>query len=213
MAEHGPFDTATDYFVTIASLHRGLVADGQIYPEYAKEAYLFYRLLEERVAPALGHVDSTSSFFLKHADDKGDHVLVDESYNITAVLDWQFARFAPAIEAFGPSLFTADLSNLYSNSTGLSANDNLLADAFARKGRQDLAALASSNELVRRFHFGLATGTTKSEVLGMIKAVLELMGQKDIDVATWIEREWHRDDGDGLLEKVKKPVADLEAEE
>ena len=104
-----------------------MIADGQLYPDYPKEAFVFYRLLAEVVAPELGKVESPNGFFLKHVDDKGDHFLVDDDYNITAVIDWQFARFVPAVEAFGPSLLTADLHGLYSDRTGLSADDKYIS--------------------------------------------------------------------------------------
>lgn len=33
---------------------------------------------------------------------KGTHLLIDENYNITGIIDWQFARIVPVCEAFGP---------------------------------------------------------------------------------------------------------------
>ncbi|CAH0015926.1 unnamed protein product [Clonostachys rhizophaga] len=51
-------------------------------------------------------------FWLKHMDDKGDHIrvdrglppakLVDENYNIKSIVNWQLARFVPTEEAFDP---------------------------------------------------------------------------------------------------------------
>ncbi len=29
----------------------------------------------------------TGPFYLKHFDDKGDHILIDEQYNITGIID------------------------------------------------------------------------------------------------------------------------------
>ena len=81
-----------------------------------------------------------------------------------------------------------------------------------RKGREDLAKLAAGNELVRRFHFGLSSGATLDEVRGMIKAVLDLVGNDEMDVQDWVENEWNRDNGDPRLEKVKKLVATLALE-
>lgn len=212
LGEYGPFDSIEDYFKCIAELHLGLIADGQLYPEYPKEAFVFYRLMAEVVAPELAKVASPEGFFLKHADDKGDHFLVDDNYNITAVIDWQFARFVPAVEAFGPSLLTADLHGLYSDITGLSADDRYISAALKRSGCEDLAVLAAGNELVRRFHFGLASGATLVEARGMIGAVLELFGNGEMEVQDWIENEWNRDNGDSRMKKVKKLVAKLALE-
>ncbi|KAI9899625.1 hypothetical protein N3K66_006086 [Trichothecium roseum] len=162
-----------------------LVADGQLYPEHAKEAFLFYKLLKEKVAPVLARDDEAGGeFFLKHVDDRGDHILVDEDYNIAAIIDWEFARFVGVCEAFGPSAFTADLSKVYRATVGLSRDDELLARCLEEKGSAELARYASGSELARRVHFGLASGFSKDEVLEMTKAVLILLdddGYRDVD--------------------------------
>ncbi|KAI0195835.1 hypothetical protein EV127DRAFT_160249 [Xylaria flabelliformis] len=228
LGKYGPFPNALEYFTSIAELHLDLIADGQLYPEYPKEAFLFYRLLRDRASPVLAATTTPShtgseAFFLKHVDDKGDHILVDEDYTITAVIDWQFARFVPACEAFGPSLVTADLSSLYNprgSSAGLSADDKFLAECFARKGRKDLEGLAGGSELVRRFHFGLASGLRKDEAMGMIGAVISLLEDdgktlSEVELSEWLERNWKQALAHGDVrrcEKIEKSVADIENE-
>ncbi|KAI1181315.1 hypothetical protein F4777DRAFT_585215 [Nemania sp. FL0916] len=231
LGKYGPFSTVIDYFSCIADLHLDLISDGQIYPNYPKEAFLFYRLLRDRVSPLLASNSSpsrssTDGFFLKHVDDKGDHILIDENHNITAIIDWQFARFVPACEAFGPSLMTADLQSLYGSegtSPGLSPDDVLLAECFERKGRKDLADLARGSELVRRFHFGLASGLSKEEVLRVIKAVLVLLRDDDIgqdasmeELSGWVDINWDQacDDTDTSRRKnIEKLTEEIENEE
>lgn len=139
-------------------------------------------------------------------------MLTDENYNITAVIDWQFARFVPACETFGPSLVTADLGKLYSASAGLGADDILFADSFKRKARQDLADLAGGSELVRLFHFGLASGLSRIDALGMIKAVLSLLDGEtsEKELEGWIEDEWDEATRDPRLKNVDKLIAVLE---
>ncbi|KAI2463878.1 hypothetical protein F4781DRAFT_415058 [Annulohypoxylon bovei var. microspora] len=215
LGKHGPFADPLEYFTSIADLHLDLIADGQLYPEYSKEAFLFYGLLKDRAAPALAAAPaSTDGFFLKHVDDKGDHLLVDEDYNITAIIDWQFARFVPACEAFGPSLITADLSELYGGSAGLSADDRLIAERLRQKGRDDLAELACGSDLARRYHFGLASGSPRSEAIGMIGAVLSLLGSETTEkgVDAWVEEEWSQAVSDSRREKIEKLVEVLEKE-
>ncbi|KAF4466531.1 Methylglyoxal reductase (NADPH-dependent) [Fusarium albosuccineum] len=215
LAEHGPFKSPLEYFTSIAELYMELISDGQIYPEYPKEAFIFYRLLRNRVAPLLATASTQpAGFFLKHVDDKGDHILVDEDYNITAVIDWQFARFVPACEAFGPSLFTADLGSLYSGTAGLSADDLLLAESLRNNGSEDLADTANGSELARRFHFGLASGLMKKEVLDMIGAVLSLLdGEfqvRDMEVGAWVEAEWEKSSGEQWNDKVRELAKKLD---
>jgi hypothetical protein len=39
--------------------------------------------------------------------------MVDEELNIISIIDWQMARVVPADEAFGPSLVTAVMGDIY----------------------------------------------------------------------------------------------------
>ncbi|KKZ61955.1 hypothetical protein EMCG_03574 [[Emmonsia] crescens] len=38
--------------------------------------------------------------YLKHADDKGDHILVDDDYHITVLIDWEWSYTASKAAAF-----------------------------------------------------------------------------------------------------------------
>lgn len=220
LGKHGPFADPLEYSTSIADFHLDLIADGQLYPEYPKEAFLFYRLLRDKAAPALAATVTTAessasgSFYLKHVDDKGDHLLVDEGYNITAVIDWQFARFVPACEAFGPSLFTADIGRLYSPAAGLSADDSYVVESLKRKGQNDLAGFASRGDLARQFHFGLASGLSRDEALCMIEAVLFLLDGKvpEKGLREWTEKEWCQVAGDPRREKLENLMTELERE-
>ncbi|CAH0015928.1 unnamed protein product [Clonostachys rhizophaga] len=50
---HGPYRTPLQYFVSTAERHLELIVNGQLYPEYAKEAFAFYSLLRDKAAPVL----------------------------------------------------------------------------------------------------------------------------------------------------------------
>lgn len=82
----------------------------------------------------------TERFYLKHVDDKGDHILVGEELNITGIIDWQMARVVPRPEAFGPSLVTADMNALCNGEFSLSPDDLVLADMLRRGGLYYLAS-------------------------------------------------------------------------
>ncbi|KAF5024778.1 hypothetical protein F66182_3156 [Fusarium sp. NRRL 66182] len=216
----GPFSTARQYFTSVAEAHIELIADGQLYPEYPKEACLFYKLLRDEAAPALSPVEAEAErFYLKHVDDKGDHLLVDADYNITGIIDWQFARFVPASEAFSPSLFTVDLNMLYDGIPGLSPDDKLLAANLRDLSNGDLACCRNESELARRFHFGLASGLRRNEVLRMIGAVISLLGSNggrsglpmsDGDLEAWITEEWRLSSREPWHTRVQELLRKLE---
>ncbi|CAK7230644.1 hypothetical protein SEUCBS140593_007655 [Sporothrix eucalyptigena] len=204
LSQHGPYPDALSYFSSFAEQHLDLISDGQIYPDYPLEAFVFYRLLRDRAAPVLASLSEAlplQGFFLKHVDDKGDHILVDEDFNITGIIDWQFARFVPFVEAFGPSLFTADMGNLYGGKVGLSADDKFMATLL----RKICGEAAASTELTRRFHFGLASGLSKDQVLSMLGAVLRLLNIDHKNVSEWAAEEWikAKEDNDTRWQQIK----------
>jgi hypothetical protein len=82
--------------------------------------------------------------------------LVDDNYNIKAIVNWQLARFVPAEEAFGPSLFTANIGQLYGGTPGLGIDDDVFSSMLRDTGDQGLVKFASSDELARRFQLRLA---------------------------------------------------------
>ncbi|KAI0977489.1 hypothetical protein F4678DRAFT_468639 [Xylaria arbuscula] len=191
LGKHGPFATPLEYFTSIADFHLDLIADGQLYTEYPKEAFLFYYLLRNRAAPILAASSSPGGFFLKHVDDEGYHIVLDEEDNIKAITDWQCARFVPACEAFGPSFLTVDLGAL--RNTNLTADDLSLAKCLEEKGRGDLAEFARGDALARRFHAGLGFEPWRYGAAAQIMDLIFLLGDDDMyemDLDYCIDCEW-----------------------
>lgn len=121
---YGPFETSAEYYTAWAEQYLTLIADGQLYPQFPVEAYLVYRFLQENATQLS---ETEDKFYLKHVDDKGDHLLVDEELNITGIIDWQMARVVPRREAFGLSLVSADMRALCDGDVSLSAEDIALS--------------------------------------------------------------------------------------
>lgn len=186
---YGPFKTTLDYVTSIIDQYMELIADGQLHHEHPLEAFLFYHFLRQNIDTFVAS-DIPGQFFLKHVDDKGDHLLVDEDFNITGIIDWQFARIVPAAEAFGPSYITADLMALYSSNTSVTDDDRLLAKALKCRGSDLLASFAEENERMRRFHNGLASSLTRDEARDMLKAMVVCIQGKELDdLDTWIRTQ------------------------
>ena len=51
------------------------------------DAYLIYRFLLDLVPLVLPLGQNNDKFYFKHVDNKGDHILVDEQFNITGIID------------------------------------------------------------------------------------------------------------------------------
>lgn len=219
LGTYGPFTSSLDYITSIIEQYMDLIADGQLHHKHSLEAFLFYYFLRENKDRLMsdGHPDDNpeqqQQFFIKHVDDKGDHLLIDDDYNVTGIIDWQFVRVVPATEAFGPSYVTADLGSLYSSSTGLSADDRLFAGALRSQGYHDLAAFAEGNEIMHRFHHGLADGISKNEARELLEGMVScVLGKGVDDLDAWIGEMCIKCRGDPRWEKVEALLREQEAE-
>jgi hypothetical protein len=110
---------------------------------------------------------------LKHVDDKGDHLLVDEELNITGIIDCQMARIVRRREAFEPSLVTADMRALCQGKVSLSPSDLMLAVILQKRG---LSNLADTDEQARRCFWELALESEWKYALPLANAILEVFG-------------------------------------
>lgn len=111
---------------------------------------MVYRFLQDSVAQLS---DPKDRLFLKHIDDKGDRLMVDEDLNITGIIDWQMARIVRRREAFAAPLVSADMKALCEGDVSPSENDVALNNVLHEK-RPGLAD-HMKNEKVRRFFWGL----------------------------------------------------------
>lgn len=166
---YGPFETSAAYYTAWAEQYLALIADGQLYPQFAVEAYLVYRFLQDNVSQLS---DSEDKFFLKHVDDKGDHLMVDEDLNITGIIDWQMARVVPRREAFALSLVSADMRALCDGNVSLSSKDVALSNALREKGSR--LASHMRDEKMRRFLWGLGLEPEWAYALPLANAILQV---------------------------------------
>ncbi|KAF7716743.1 Phosphotransferase enzyme family [Penicillium ucsense] len=152
----GPFNTSNDYYTSLVEQNMALITDGQLFTFFPANAYIVFLYLKSRVqilaAKSIAHsVEVPEQFYLKHVDDKGDHLMVDEELNVVGIIDWQMARVVPAGEAFGPSLVTADMGAMYNDRSSLTFHDLALTHSLKAKGAAGLANIMGGDESSRRF--------------------------------------------------------------
>ncbi|KAJ5080941.1 hypothetical protein N7456_013651 [Penicillium angulare] len=189
LSPSGPFSTSKDYYASYMEQNMALIADGQLFPSYPVNAYLVFLYLKSQVETLVEDAQATEQFYLKHVDDKGDHLMVDDDLNIVGIIDWQMARIVPASEAFGPSLVTADMGAIYDGVSSLTVHDLALARFFRQKGEPDLANVMGGGEKIRRLFFGIDVDIPWEETLLLIRGIWAAFGiDRDME---W--RDWKRD--------------------
>ncbi|KAJ5380488.1 uncharacterized protein N7496_002916 [Penicillium cataractarum] len=190
LSPHEPFDTSSDYYTSSVEQNLALIADGQRFTSSPVNYYLVFSYLKSQIqdlAPKSNRnsVETTEQFYIKHVDDKGDHLMVADELNIIGIIDWQMARVVPASEAFGPSLATAEMSDIYDGVSSLTIHDHELARFLKAKGAAELADIMSKDEKLRRF-FCLDVDFPWDETLLLIRGIWTAFGiERNTDWKAW----------------------------
>jgi hypothetical protein len=73
-----------------------------------------------------------TQFYLRHADDKGDHLLVDDDYNITGIVDseWAYTDAKPA--AFNSTLMLLPVADFHDGKSQLGEDELIFCPVTGR---------------------------------------------------------------------------------
>lgn len=100
---NGPYFEVEYYYEQVIRYTINLIVQKEKYPAQLLDSYLIHRFLYDLVpllCPDYGDLSRGEDFYLLHSEQLLDHILVDESYNITGIIDWHRAQSVPAQAAF-----------------------------------------------------------------------------------------------------------------
>lgn len=89
---------------------------------------------------------------------KDDHILVDEDYNITAIIDWEFASTESKELAFSSPCMMWPVGEFYDGDNDLAEAELQFAAIFDVRGREDIGDLVRQGRRWQRFLFFLGGG-------------------------------------------------------
>ncbi|KAJ9130316.1 Phosphotransferase enzyme family protein [Pleurostoma richardsiae] len=102
-ASDGPFDSATDYFHTLAEQSLSHLLDNPLASRDEQEARDDYRSIHILRTLAERFASNDTGHYKLFCDDlRFGNILVDRSNRILAVLDWEFSYAAPASFLYSP---------------------------------------------------------------------------------------------------------------
>ncbi|KAL1851053.1 hypothetical protein Daus18300_012662 [Diaporthe australafricana] len=163
----GPFRSSLKASRAIVEAHLRMIAAGEIgTAENAADVFLAHRfrldvldrVWEADKAAGAAVWEQEEKFFLKHADDKGDHIFVNADFDIVGVIDWEWCSTASKEEAFSSPCMMWPVAAFYDGSNELADEELLLARVFGERGREDLARCVLNGRKVQRFLFALGPG-------------------------------------------------------
>lgn len=151
----GPFHSAVSAMKAMSSQSLRMIASGEL-PDLPVDNYLRHlwrlEILSEK-HDFLPIADNEAGYFLRHRDDKGDHVLVDSDFNITGVLDWEFASVQHASLAFCSPSMMWPIGDFYDGNDKLADAEIELAQTLEKKGHPKLAQYVLRGRLMQRLDF------------------------------------------------------------
>ncbi|KAF9882887.1 hypothetical protein FE257_004924 [Aspergillus nanangensis] len=150
----GPYNGPREYLYSSVELILRLIMNGERYAGREIDAFLIHRFLLDCIPEVLLHYrfDDGRSY-LRHADDKGDHLLVDTDFNITGIIDWEWAYTASKSEAFKSPTMLLPVADFYGGKNSIGKDESTFANILENKGNKDLAEIVRNGRLLHRFQF------------------------------------------------------------
>ncbi len=150
LSSSGLFNTIGGYYAVFLTQKLALIVMGSYLPIFlcmrtwcsVRETHVRYLAIKLDC----DSVGTAEQFYIKHARNKGDHLMVDDDLNVSGIINWQMARVVPASEVFGPSLVIANMGNIYNGVSSLTLHGHALARLLMAKGPTDLAGLMPKDE-------------------------------------------------------------------
>ena len=200
----GPFSSSLEGSQAILDSYLAMIASGEVDSYGQTDIYLTHKFCRDNVGTLWvdDAVSSGNEFFLKHPDDKGDHILVNDSFDIVGIIDWEWTQTVSKAEAFCSPCMMWPLLEFYDGSNELTTDELRLAAIFQEKGREDLANCVMNGRKVQRFFFGLGpessfvdTQTLSNLFMGLQKAFSCYEG----GLESWRTKALEKWKDDGLL--------------
>ena len=151
----GPFVSAKDAMQAIIRLQLRLISTGEVtslpVDNYIANCWRLEMIPE--LCATLTADKTGPKFYLKHNDDKGDHLLINKDFDITAIIDWEYASTEVKELAFTSPCMMWPVGDFYDGKNNMSPEELEFASIFQRRGRNDMAEIILKGRKWQRFLF------------------------------------------------------------
>ncbi|EIW67082.1 hypothetical protein TREMEDRAFT_64951 [Tremella mesenterica DSM 1558] len=187
----GPFKSSRDRFISQIDLILEDIEKGLRFVDDPQTAYLVHLQVKQWIMEDVTLGVEEEEFYIKHADDKGDHIMVDDEGNITGIIDWEWAYSTTKSEAFSAPLGLVNISDYFNGSNSLSPQEERLAETYEKLGRPDLSAWVRASKKYQRLLHTIG----QSPDIVMLLALGECFGQgleekveknKQVSLVEWV---------------------------
>lgn len=159
----GPFESLDSSLRANISRQQDQIVNGEL-SSLAVDNYLSYCWRHDMMTHVTTHGHERGpGFFLKHFDDKGDYILVDADFNITGIIDWEFASAEPKALALSTPCMLWPVEDFYEGKNELSAEEIEFAEIFEARGREDMGKIVRESRKMQRFTFFNGGGVSRDQ--------------------------------------------------
>ncbi|KAK8853366.1 hypothetical protein IAR55_004070 [Kwoniella newhampshirensis] len=188
----GPFGSNKERYLTMIEYTLQEIREERLFQQKAVLGYLAHLEIKDMVERYQEWDDGEGEgFYLKHADDKGDHIMINEQGGITGVIDWEWVYTTSKAEAFAaPCAFSSAAEYYQKGTTALSNLEEMLISEYVRLDRPDLAKCVRKG---KKFQFlNDMVGEEPNRVL--MDGLRECFGRKRMGFESEAEwEEWGRE--------------------
>ncbi|KAI9650823.1 hypothetical protein NHQ30_000857 [Ciborinia camelliae] len=156
----GPFENLQEYHLGVISKILEMIAASKLYSPWAVDTYLIHCALLE-AAFSFPESSENQEYYLRHYDDLGSHILVDENFKVTGIIDWEWAYTAPASVAFTSPMMLWDVGEFFNGHNGLSSSELAFAEMLKQTvdpDSQGLDEYVICGKAIQRLQFILCNG-------------------------------------------------------
>lgn len=181
MHTSGPFSNIQEYYTHYLRSILDQILQKQRYTHWPIGAFLIHKFLLD-VLPQVWTAGTANpqseDCYLKHADDKGDLILVYSDYNITGTIDWEWAYTADAHLAFISPFILFNVLDFFNGSTVIFPHEAYFAECLERKGKPDMATWIRASRPRHFFNFCCGHGFEfdLKNFLGLFKGLRDAVG-------------------------------------
>ncbi|WWC60074.1 uncharacterized protein I303_102637 [Kwoniella dejecticola CBS 10117] len=173
----GPFTTAKAKWLAVIDGRLKHILD-RTYCESQWEIILYLALKEVRsLVEGCEEMDRSGEFYIKHDDDRYDHIRADASGTVTGVIDWEWAYTTNKEEAFSSPTGWVPPEYDQGNNDVFSNRENALIEGYINLNRPDLADMVRKSRKYHRLIYLLRH--MKPSVLSLNALRRAFLGQPD----------------------------------
>ncbi|KAG5633925.1 hypothetical protein H0H81_004381, partial [Sphagnurus paluster] len=195
----GPFDTLREHLDQTIRLYLRLIEASEWAVDDPISSFLIYRSLLDAYPHILGDLLDSNQFYLRHQDDKGDHILVNDRLDIVGIIDWEWSKVVAKLFAFSaPVMLLPDA--FLEGSNELSQEEEDFATIFEYLQRSDMAGYIRNGRVCHRITFILDTGDRIDDCKPHLKGLYEFLGEVNWEWEAWRSGALERYHGDPILQ-------------